>query len=361
MAAHLGRINRSLKPCLHLAPCPAFQSHIQSHIRVIILFEEFTVPDGVVPGRADKILATHFDATSRSHVQRLIDDGRVTIQGRSIDRKHKLVPGDVLRIFLPPPPAEEIIPVDIPLDVLFEDEHILAINKTSGIVTHPGGGTGNDTLVHAAMYHTGGRLAPAAGQLRPGIVHRLDKDTSGVILLAKTDVAYYEMVRQFSERQLDKQYIALVDKCPNLLSGSIHEPLARNPLSHKKMAVREDGKTAHTDWAVEERFGESAARVRCWLHTGRTHQIRVHLSHIGHALLGDRTYGRFYNSGYADWPLSRVMLHAEHISLAHPVTHLPLTIAAPVPADFLAAEAWLSERFGRRPVVKIEAANHYHP
>ncbi|MDR2980719.1 MAG: RluA family pseudouridine synthase [Puniceicoccales bacterium] len=313
----------------------------------------FTVPEGTSPDRADKILAAHFAELSRAQLQRIIEDGHVTLNGTAIDKRLKIKAGDILEIDLPPPPPSELQPADIPLEILFEDKHLLAVNKASGVVTHPGAGTGDDTLAHAALHHTSGKLAAAGGSLRPGIVHRLDKETSGVILLAKTDTAYHALIQQFSEREPDKQYIALVDKCPNLLSGSIRASIDRHRTMRVKMAVREDGKPARTDWAVEERFGKQAARVRCWLHTGRTHQIRVHLSHIGHPLLGDKTYGKLNDSVHEAWPMPRVMLHAERITLPHPVTGKIITIIAPIPQDFLELEAWLRNQFGSQPVVRL--------
>ncbi|MDR2512268.1 MAG: RluA family pseudouridine synthase [Puniceicoccales bacterium] len=318
------------------------------------MLEVFTVPAEVSPDRADKVLAICLGALSRSQVQRLLDDGRIVLQGspvRVLGRRCRLAPGDAVLINRPPPPPTQLVPAVIPLDVLWEDEHLLAVNKASGLTTHPGAGTGENTLAHAALHHTKGRLAAAGGTTRPGIVHRLDKGTSGVILLAKTDLAYHALVRQFSERKPDKQYLALVRRRPALLSGSIREPVARHPSNRVKMAVREDGKPARTDWAVEECFGEQAARVRCWLLTGRTHQIRVHLAHAGHALLGDATYGKAEH-GEA-WPVARVMLHAERINLAHPVSGKALEIVAPVPTDFLAVEAHLRERFGSRRIEPI--------
>ncbi len=317
--------------------------------------EIITIPSDTAPDRADKILTALFADLSRAQIQKIIDDGNVKIAdtGVVVDRRRKLFPGDKVTISLPPPPPSELRPADIPLEILFEDKHLLAVNKAAGTVTHPGAGTGEDTLAHAALHHTGGALAPAAGALRPGIVHRLDKETSGVILLAKTDLAYHALIKQFSEREPDKQYVALTDKCPALLSGSITAPIDRHRTMRVKMAVRDDGKPARTDWEIEERFGKQAARVRCFLHTGRTHQIRVHMAHIGHSLLGDKTYGKNTpNTAGRDVP--RVMLHAERITLPHPVSGKMLTIIAPVPADFRAVEKRLREEFGSNPVVKIE-------
>lgn len=312
-----------------------------------------TIADDIEPDRADKVLVAHFSDMSRSQIQRLLDEHKAIRAGKPLCRKDKIGPGDTIEISRPPPPPSSLAPTDMPLEILFEDEHLLAVNKASGMVTHPGAGTGDDTLVHAALFHTKEKLALAGGDLRPGIVHRLDKETSGVILLAKTDLAYHALVRQFSEREPDKQYVALVNQCPRLLSGSIREPIERHRTHRIKMTVREDGKPARTDWAVEERFGEVAARVRCWLHTGRTHQIRVHLTHIGHPLLGDKTYGKNPSAAQAEWPMPRVMLHAERITFPHPVTEEEMTLTAPLPKDFLALENFLRTAFGSRPVTKL--------
>lgn len=318
------------------------------------MIEAFTVEEDAVPERADKALAARF-GLSRSSVQRLLDNGHASVGEPPciIGRRHTLSPGDVVRWTPPPPPKAIPGAVDIPLEVLYEDEYLIAINKPSGLITHPGAGVEGPTLVHAVLHITGGQLAPAGGEHRPGIVHRLDKETTGVILLAKTDDAHLSLTRQFSEHTPVKQYIALVNKQPVLLSGSIREPIGRHPSNRVKMAVREGGKPAWTDWAVEERFGGCAARIRCWLHTGRTHQIRVHLLHIGHPLLGDGTYGYASVSAQEGWPAPRVMLHAEQIRLEHPITGEPLDIRAPIPPDFPALETWLREKFGSQPVVKI--------
>jgi len=333
---------------------------------------EITVPAEIVPARADKVLAALLPEFSRARLQCLFDEGRVRlITGSGVNgdvnsvapapvvlsRRNPLSGGARVLLDAPASPPSQLAPAaGIPLVALYEDEHLLVVNKPAGVVTHPGAGTGDDTLVHAALAHTLGALAGAGGDLRPGVVHRLDKGTSGVILLAKTDAAYHALVRQFAGREPDKQYVALVAGRPALLSGSVREPIGRHRTNRVRMAVRDDGKPARTDWAVEERFGEVAARVRCWLFTGRTHQIRVHMAHLGHPLLGDETYGRGAGSagGLLDGlPVDRVMLHAERIALAHPVTGAPLLIVAPVPADFLAAEAWLRAHHGSRLVERI--------
>lgn len=309
--------------------------------------ESFVVPEYVRQERADKVLAATFPELSRSRIQKILDAGNVRMNGVPVARKTPLSAGNTLEITFPEPPKTSLVPTEIPLDVLFEDEHLIVINKEAGIVTHPGAGTGDDTLVHALLHHTGGKLASAGGELRPGVVHRLDKETSGVMLFAKTDEAYFALIEKFQTRELQKEYVALVDKAPDLLAGVIREPIERHPTNRVKMAVREDGKPARTDWFVEEKFGTNAALVRCILHTGRTHQIRVHLAFIGHPILGDRTYGKIVHR-HEGWPLPRVMLHAARLCLNHPITNAPLEFKAFPPPDFANLAAFLRDKFGSR-------------
>lgn len=311
-----------------------------------------TVPAACAGMRADKALAEMFPETSRSRLQKIIDAGGVSLDGKILARKTPVPAGAEIRIAFPPEGAPELVPADIPLDVIFEDEHLIAVNKAAGTVTHPGAGTGGDTLVHALLHRTGGRLAPAGGAARPGVVHRLDKETSGVILFAKTDAAYYALIEKFSARELDKQYLALTDGAPELLAGVVNAPIDRHPTNRTKMCVRENGKPARTDWFVEERFGGNAALVRCRLHTGRTHQIRVHLAHIGHPILGDATYGKIQHR-HEGWPLPRVMLHAERLRLAHPISGEELDLRAPLPPDFHNLADFLRERFGSRVIRRV--------
>lgn len=307
----------------------------------------FVVPAGTERERADKVLAAAFPELSRSRVQKILDAERVRLGGAVVARKTPLSAGDALEIDFPEPPKTSLTPTEMPLDVLFEDDDLIVINKEPGVVTHPGAGTGDDTLVHALLHRTGGRLATAGGELRPGVVHRLDKETSGVMLFAKTDAAYFSLVEKFQARELNKEYLALVDKAPDLLAGVIREPIERHPTNRVKMAVREDGKPARTDWFVEEKFGTDAALVRCVLHTGRTHQIRVHLAFIGHPILGDRTYGKLVHR-HEGWPLPRVMLHAARLRLEHPITGEPLDFRAFPPPDFANLADFLRGRFGSR-------------
>jgi 23S rRNA pseudouridine1911/1915/1917 synthase len=213
---------------------------------------------------------------------------------------------------------------------------LLAVNKSAGMIVHPGAGTRGDTLVHALLAHCGDSLSGVGGVQRPGIVHRLDRETSGLILVAKTDAAHRGLAAQFAGRTLHKEYLALVDGVPQLLGGSIKKPIGRNPRQRHKMAIAEEGqrgRDAHTDWQLVEKFGTVAALVRCTIHTGRTHQIRVHLKSLGHVLLGDAVYGWKPTANLPTQP-KRVMLHAEHLIFIHPITGKRLDLRAPLPKDF---------------------------
>ncbi|HUL53140.1 MAG TPA: RluA family pseudouridine synthase, partial [Opitutaceae bacterium] len=206
---------------------------------------------------------------------------------------------------------------------------------------HPGVGTGEDTLVHALLAHCAGSLSGVGGVERPGIVHRLDKGTSGVLLVAKNDAAHRGLSEQFAGRHLRKEYLALVAGVPRLKSGVIERAIGRHPVHRERMTVGEGGRPARTDWELVEAFDGKAALVRCRIHSGRTHQIRVHLKSSGHAVLGDRTYGWKPDPALPAPP--RVMLHAERIAFLHPITARPLDLRAPLPADFTAVLAALRE------------------
>ena len=296
----------------------------------------FVVPENSRPARADKALAAAFPEHSRAAFQRALDAGLVTRRGVALGRDSELRAGDVIEIAFPDTRPAELKAVDIPLEVLFEDRHMLAVNKTAGMVVHPGAATGEDTLVHALLAHCKGSLSGVGGVERPGIVHRLDRETSGIIVVAKNDQAHRGLAEQFSERSLQKEYLALVAGAPQLLSGSIRKPIGRNPHQRHKMAVVEEaqgGRDAHTDWEVVEKFGDLAALVRCTIHTGRTHQIRVHMKSLGHVLMGDVVYG-WKPDPRLIVPPKRVMLHAEHLVVRHPITGKTLDLRAPLPADF---------------------------
>lgn len=273
------------------------------------------------------------------------------LRGTAIKRDASVYGGDVLEFEFPDVKPAELRAVDIPLEVIFEDKHMLAINKPAGMVVHPGVATGEDTLVHALLSHCAGSLSGIGGVERPGIVHRLDRETSGIILVAKNDIAHRGLAEQFAERSLQKEYFALVTGAPGLLSGSIRKSIGRNKQHRHKMAVVEEeegGREAHTDWQVVEQFGKIATLIRCTIHTGRTHQIRVHMKALGHVILGDVIYGWKPDPRLPKQP-ARVMLHAEHLVFAHPKTGKELDLRAPLPVDF---EAQLTQL---RKVAKAEA------
>lgn len=295
--------------------------------------QSYTVPGGQRRIRADKALATGFPEHSRTALQRAFDAGLVKVNGAAIGRDHAVSDGDVIEFLLPAVAPTELRAVEIPLDVLFEDRHMLAINKPPGMVVHPGAATGEDTLVHALLAHCAGSLSGIGGVERPGIVHRLDKETTGVIVVAKNDRAHRALADQFATRTLTKEYVTLVAGVPQLLSGNIDRAIARHPIHRHRMTVGEGGKPARTSWERVEAFADVAALIRCRIFTGRTHQIRVHLKSIGHAILGDALYGWKPDPRMPIQP-ERVMLHAEHLVLAHPVSGKELDLRAPLPADF---------------------------
>ena len=300
----------------------------------------YTVPEGIHSLRADKALALAFREHSRTALQRAFDAGLVRLRGAAIKRDAPVAGGDVLEFSLPETKPNEMKPADIALDVLFEDKHMLAVNKPAGMVVHPGAATGDETLVHALLAHCAGSLSGVGGVERPGIVHRLDKDTTGVIVVAKTDAAHRALADQFATRALKKEYLALVAGVPGLLSGVIDTAISRHPVHRHRMTIGEGGRPARTDWKREEAFGDIASLMRCRIHTGRTHQIRVHLKALGHIILGDSTYGWKPDPRFAVQP-ARVMLHAENLVLNHPISGKVLDLHAPLPEDFAAQIAQL--------------------
>ena len=289
----------------------------------------FICPDGTT-GRVDKILAQAFPEISRSHIQKAIEGNKVRRKdGSTLIPKTKIRTGDELWIDLSREDVAPLIGRDIPIDVLFEDDEILVINKASGMVVHPGDGTQDDTLIHALLYHYPDCLCPIGAPERPGIVHRLDKETSGVMVVAKSERAYYSLVDQFSQRKTGKEYFALVFGFLPTSLGKVDQPIGRHPKNRTKMAVVEHGKPALTEWETITQYKEPFTFLRVKIHTGRTHQIRVHLSHLGHPLAGDSTYGAKKNTAF-----NRVMLHAHCLKFTHPLSNQELTFSAELPQDF---------------------------
>jgi 23S rRNA pseudouridine1911/1915/1917 synthase len=301
---------------------------------------ELLVPEGVERERADRVVAGQFLDFSRVEIQEVFDAGEVSLEGRPIAKSHRVSTGERLELRLPAGSPAAIEPVEAPVEVLYEDEALVVVNKEPGLVTHPGPGTRMTTLAHVLLAHTGGHLAEAGGALRPGVVHRLDKETSGAIVFARTNQAYHAMVKAFAAREVKKEYLALVCRPPELDSGVILEPIGRHPVKRERMVVDPAGKPAHTEWQVCERFGARGARLRCWIMTGRTHQIRVHLNHLGCPILGDRLYGYRHDFAYGERS-PRVQLHAQKLAFAHPVTGAWLDLEAPLPEDFLRYEAMM--------------------
>lgn len=295
---------------------------------------ELEVPKGVKVGRADKVFAAAFEDVSRVRLQRAFEAGAVTFNGQMIDKRYKVnQPGTLRAVLEEPKVSDAPKAVDLPLEIIYEDEFILVVNKASGMITHPGSGTGDDTLVHALLHYTQGNLSAVGAPDRPGIVHRLDKETSGLIVVAKNDLAHHKLASAFSERETYKRYTALVQAAPKLSHGSIKEPIGRHPVMRTRMAVVQSGKEAHTDWVVKQRFGQRAAMVSCVIHSGRTHQIRVHLSSIGLPLLGDPSYG-FRASRMKAYDVPRVMLHSTELRIQHPERDELMYFEAPLPKDF---------------------------
>jgi 23S rRNA pseudouridine1911/1915/1917 synthase len=304
----------------------------------VSVVQTYVVPEELRHSRADKALAVAFPEHSRVAFQRSFDAGLVHLRGKAIERSATVRAGDVIEFSFADVVSTELRAVDIDLDVLYEDKSLLAVNKPAGMVVHPGAGTREDTLVHALLAHCAGTLSGIGGVERPGIVHRLDRETSGVIVVAKTDQAHRELARQFAARTVIKEYFALVVGVPRLLSGTIQKPIGRNVRHRHKMAVVEEGhggRASWTDWTIVERFGDLAALVTCTLHTGRTHQIRVHMASLGHPLLGDSAYGWKENMKMSRQP-ERVMLHSGRLAILHPKTGKLLDLKAPLPADFKA-------------------------
>lgn len=273
-------------------------------------------------------LASH----SRSFLQNLIKKENIRINGRPVRPSHKLRPGELIEISLPPPQASKLRPEPVDFDVLYEDEHILVVNKPAGLVVHPAAGHWSGTLVHGLLFHCRD-LSGISGEERPGIVHRLDRDTSGVMVVAKNDLAHRRLVRQFASRSVQKTYLALVVGVPGEMRGKIDKPIGRHQVNRKKMAVNPvTGREASTEWLVIEVFGGECSLLEVTPHTGRTHQIRVHLSSLGFPILGDPLYGKRGKS-VATIEAPRLCLHAKTLMFSHPATGERQVFTAPLPED----------------------------
>lgn len=281
--------------------------------------------------RVDLFLAHACPELTRSACQKLLEDGAVTCNGEAVKKNRRTVPGEVYFVSLPDPAPIEAVAQDLPLEVAYEDEDVIVVNKPVGMVVHPAPGHPDGTLVNALLYHCGTSLSGINGKLRPGIVHRIDRDTSGLIIAAKNDAAHLSLAAQLEDHSLRREYHAVAVGGFREDTGTVDAPIARHPVDRKRMAVDPSGRRAVTHWQVLERYS-GYTYLKCNLETGRTHQIRVHLSSIGHPLLGDTVYG---NKKPVPG-LAGQCLHAKALTFVHPRTGEKLTVDCPLPEWFQA-------------------------
>jgi 23S rRNA pseudouridine1911/1915/1917 synthase len=321
---------------------------------------EIVVTAELAGGRLDAVLAKAHDVLSRSRLKDLILTGAVAIDGEvASEPKYRVKAGETITLIAPPPEDAEPQGEDIPLDILYEDDQLIVINKPVGMVVHPAPGSPNGTLVNALIFHCGASLQGIGGVKRPGIVHRLDRDTSGVMVAAKTDLAHQHLSAQFADHgrtgPLHRAYIAFVWGTTETGKGTVEAPLGRDQNNRLKQTVRKDGREAITHYAVEARFGDDGwdiTRVQCQLETGRTHQIRVHMAYIGHPLVSDLVYAPGYATKINRLPakvagpitaLGRQALHAAELGFEHPTTGEEMFFEAPLPPDLEALEEALED------------------
>ena len=320
--------------------------------------------------RLDRVLTRNVGELSRSRLKALIVEGRVSVAGKTVrDPARHVKAGETIVVDVPQAVPAEPEPENIPLDVVYEDTAIIVINKPAGLVVHPAAGHASGTLVNALIAHCGASLSGIGGVKRPGIVHRLDKDTTGILIAAKTDKAHKSLTKQFADHgrtgALRRAYVALVWGAPKLPSGRIDLPIDRHRTAREKMAVRQGGREAITHWQVLERFQAEGGEVivsalNCELETGRTHQIRVHLAHAGHPLLGDDVYGSGFKTKASRLnakarellqSLRRQALHAEHLTIEHPVTGEVMSFDADWPEDMAKLAEALRPEAGPRAAI----------
>ncbi|MBI3950789.1 MAG: RluA family pseudouridine synthase [Acidobacteria bacterium] len=300
----------------------------------------FTASEKDAGRRLDRFLASVLTELSRSRIQQLILEANVFVNGQKVKPSYKIKPGDRLEVEIPSPPASQFSPEAIPLDIIYEDEDLIVINKPAGLVVHPGAGVGSGTLANALAYHFK-QLSRVSSSARPGIVHRLDKDTSGLLVVAKSDEGHEKLAAQWRRREVEKTYIGLVYGIPTPAQGRIEAPVGRHPTQRIKMAVRPEskGRQALTLYQVIETFAD-AALLELQLRTGRTHQIRVHLAHIHHPIVGDDVYGGGYKTKIKDLvvrdainQLGRHFLHAAKLRFQHPRTRLMMEFQSELPPE----------------------------
>jgi len=344
----------------------------------VVAMRHFTFKLGkTLDRRIDQYLVDRIGYLSRNEIQRLIVEGFVTVNGKKSKSSYRPRENDIVKLEAPPPRAATIEPEDIPIDVIYEDEHVLAINKQTNLIVHPARGVWNGTLVNALIYYgmkNGAKFSSLNGPWRPGILHRLDRNTTGIMLVAKSDEAHWRIARQFENRTIQKTYMALVHGVPQFISDVIDAPIGRDKFIREKMAVRKldtGAKDAVTRYEVKQqctstpgeiwRFiddkrlvthAEKFALVKLSPKTGRTHQLRVHMSHLGHSIVGDTMYGgRAVEAIDGSWQFARQALHAYELTFTHPITLLPMTLGAKLPADI----AQILNTFGATDVADMSA------
>ena len=305
--------------------------------------KKIVVNSGEIGNRIDKYLNEAGILVSRSAIQRLIEEGKIRVNGEKIKTSYKVQEGDNIEIDEEMPKDEVLKPQEIPLDIIYEDKDIIVINKPKGMVVHPGNGNPEGTLANAVMARCKGSLSGIGGQIRPGIVHRLDKDTSGIIIVAKNDIAHINLSEQIKNREVKKTYIALVRGIVKENEATINMPIARSTKDRTKMAVQKNGKEAITHFKVLDRFEEGFSLLEVKIDTGRTHQIRVHLAEIGYPIVGDYTY----SNGKNPFGIEGQCLHAKKLEFIHPITNEKMILEAPLPDYFEKVIDKLKENYGR--------------
>lgn len=287
-----------------------------------------TAPSGGV--RVDRFLSTRLSDHSRSYLQKLLKEERIQVNGKPVKANYKVNAGDEILVRIPEPEQPDILPENIPLDILYEDDDILVVNKPKNMVVHPSPGHYSHTLVNAVLYHCRGQLSGINGVLRPGIVHRIDMDTTGSLMICKNDRAHQILAQELKEHSITRCYHAIVYGNIKEDSGTVNAPIGRHPVDRKKMSTKAaNGRSAVTHYRVLERFGDYTY-IECRLETGRTHQIRVHMASIGHPVLGDRIYG----PARCPFKLEGQTLHAKILGICHPSTGAYMEFDAPLPEYF---------------------------
>ncbi len=283
-----------------------------------------------IGSRIDKYLSTNIEGKSRSFIQGLIDSDSVTVNAKKVKSNYKLKDKDIIEVIMPEPVELDVKPEKLELNIIYEDKDVIVLNKPQGVVVHPAPGNYSGTLVNGLLYHCND-LSGINGVIRPGIVHRIDKDTSGILVIAKNDESHNALAEQFKEHSIKREYYALVEGKFSKLEGTIDKPLGRNKKDRLKMAIVEDGKRAITHYKVLEQYNNNTSLIKCILETGRTHQIRVHMASIGHPLVGDPLYG----SKKQKFKLNGQVLHAKTLGFIHPTSKEYMEFDSELPKYYL--------------------------